>query len=167
MNIIGIAFYLVLLGKIVTTKDAAQSIIPDKNEQYIPAENGSNITLTLDLTLQSIAEKYLKQAVLENKCSRGGNIIMMDPTNGDILAMATYPDYNLNAPFEPNDSLKENWDKLSDSEKNNSLQKMWRNKSVSDAYEPGSTFKLITASAALEEGICKTDTAGDFYCKRI
>ena len=60
---------------------------------------------------------------------------MMDPTNGDILAMATYPDYNLNTPFEPNDALKENWDKLSDSEKNNSLQKMWRNKSVSDTYE--------------------------------
>ena len=152
-------------GKIVTTKDAAQSIIPDKNEQYIPAENGSNITLTIDLTIQSIAEKYLKQAVLENKCTRGGNIIMMDPSTGDILAMATYPDYNLNTPFEPNENLKTNWDKLSDNEKNISLQKMWRNKAVSDTYEPGSTFKLITASAALEEGICKTDTAGDFYCR--
>lgn len=151
-------------GKIVTTKDAAQSIIPDKNEQYIPAENGSNITLSIDLTVQSIAEKYLKQAVLENKCSRGGNIIMMDPTTGDILAMATYPDYNLNSPFEPNDSLKNTWDKLSDTEKNNSLQKMWRNKSVSEPYEPGSTFKLITASSALEEGICQTDTLGDFSC---
>ena len=92
---------------------------------------------------------------------------MMDPTNGDILAMATYPDYNLNSPFEPNDSLKETWEKLPDTEKSNTLQKMWRNKSVSDAYEPGSTFKLITASAALEEGICQTDTAGDFYCNRI
>lgn len=89
---------------------------------------------------------------------------MMDPTTGDVLAMATYPDYNLNTPFEPNDSLSSTWDKLSDTEKSNSLQKMWRNKSVSDAYEPGSTFKLITASAALEEGICETDTAGDFSC---
>ena len=165
MNIIGIVYFLEHHGKIVTTKDAAQSIIPDKNEQYIPAENGSNITLTLDLTIQSIAEKYLKQAVTENKCSRGGNIIMMDPTTGDILAMASYPDYNLNSPFEPNESLKTDWDKLSDTEKNNSLQRMWRNKSVSDTYEPGSTFKLITASAALEEGICQTDTAGDFSCK--
>lgn len=151
-------------GKIVTTKDAAQDIIPDKNEQYIPAENGSNLTLTLDLTIQSIAEKYLKQAVIDNKCGRGGNIIMMDPSNGDILAMATYPDYNLNTPFEPNETLKPNWEKLSDSEQSISLQKMWRNKSVSDAYEPGSTFKLIVASSALEEGICETDTEGDFEC---
>lgn len=77
-------------GKIVTTKDAAQSIIPDKNEQYIAAENGSNITLTIDLNIQTIVEKYLKQAVTENKCGRGGNMIIMDPSNGDILAMATY-----------------------------------------------------------------------------
>lgn len=89
---------------------------------------------------------------------------MMDPTTGDILAMASYPDYNLNSPFEPNDTLKTNWDKLSDTEKNVNLQKMWRNKSVSHTYEPGSTFKLITASAALEEGICQTDTVGDFSC---
>mgnify|MGYP001164423499 FL=1 len=151
-------------GKIVTTKDAAQSIIPDKNEQYIAAENGSNITLTIDLNIQTIVEKYLKQAVTENKCGRGGNMIIMDPSNGDILAMATYPDYNLNTPFEPNESLSSTWDKLSDTEKNNSLQKMWRNKSVSDTYEPGSTFKLITASASLEEGIVKTDTLNDFTC---
>lgn len=151
-------------GKIVTTTDAAQSIIPDKNEQYIPAENGSNITLTIDLTIQSIAEKYLKQAVIENNCSRGGNIIIMDPSTGDILAMATYPDYNLNSPFEPNESLSSTWDTLSNTAKNNSLQKMWRNKSVSDTYEPGSTFKLITASAALEEGIIETDALNDFNC---
>lgn len=151
-------------GKIVTTKDAAQSIIPDKNEQYIPAENGSNLTLTIDLNIQLIAEKYLKQAVIENDCKRGGNIIIMDPTNGDILAMATYPDYNLNTPFSPNDSLKTTWDSLSTSAQSTALQKMWRNKSVSDAYEPGSVFKVITASAALEEGIVETDTANDFSC---
>ena len=164
MNFIGIVYFQELLGKIVTTKDAAQSIIPDKNEQYIPAENGSNIVLTLDLNIQTITEKYLKQAVIENKCSRGGNIIIMDPTNGDILAMATYPDYDLNTPFEPNDSLASIWDKLSDTEKSSRLQKMWRNKSVSDTYEPGSTFKLITASAALEEGVVQTDTLNDFSC---
>lgn len=152
-------------GKILTTKDAAQSIIPDKNEQYIPAENGSNLTLTIDLNIQSIAEKYLKQAVIANECARGGNIIMMDPTTGEILAMATYPDYDLNTPFEPNENLKDKWESLSTSAQSEALQKMWRNKSVSDAYEPGSTFKVITASAALEEGIVETDTQGDFYCK--
>lgn len=151
-------------GKILTTKDAAQSIIPDKNEQYIAAENGSNITLTIDLNIQLIAEKYLKQAVHENNCNRGGNIIIMDPTNGDILAMATYPNYNLNTPFEPNESLEKSWESLSTSARNSALQKMWRNKAVSDAYEPGSTFKLITASASLEEGVVETDTANDFTC---
>lgn len=85
----------------------------------------------------------------------------MDPTNGDILAMATYPDYNLNTPFEPNTSLKSSWDSLSTPAQSTALQKMWRNKAVSDAYEPGSTFKVITASAALEEGIVETDTIGD------
>ena len=88
----------------------------------------------------------------------------MDPTNGDILAMATYPDYNLNTPFEPNTSLKSSWDSLSTSAQSTALQKMWRNKVVSDTYEPGSTFKVITASAALEEGIVETDTIGDFNC---
>lgn len=151
-------------GKILTSKDASQSIIPDKNEQYIPAENGSNLTLTIDLNIQLIAEKYLKQAVIENDCKNGGNIIIMDPTNGDILAMATYPDYNLNTPFSPNSKLKSTWDSLSASAQSTELQKMWRNKAVSDTYEPGSTFKVITASASLEEGIVETDTAGDFYC---
>ena len=88
----------------------------------------------------------------------------MDPTNGDVLAMATYPDYNLNTPFQPNETLESNWDKLSDIEKSNSLQRMWRNKSTSDTYEPGSTFKLITASAALEEDLAQTDTLNDFNC---
>ncbi len=151
-------------GKILTTKDASQSIIPDKNEQYIPAENGSNLTLTIDLNIQLIAEKYLKQAVIENDCKNGGNIIIMDPTNGDILAMATYPDYNLNTPFSPNSKLKSTWDSLSTSAQSTELQKMWRNKAVSDTYEPGSTFKVITASASLEEGIVETDTSNDFYC---
>ena len=89
---------------------------------------------------------------------------MMDPTTGDILAMATYPDYNLNTPFEPNDELKKTWESLSNDAQSQALQKMWRNKSVSDAYEPGSTFKVITASSALEEGVAETDTENDFNC---
>lgn len=88
----------------------------------------------------------------------------MDPSNGNILAMATYPDYNLNTPFEPNDSLKSTWESLSTSAQNTELQKMWRNKAVSDTYEPGSTFKIITAAAALEEGLVESDTKGDFSC---
>ena len=87
-------------GKIVTAQDAIQEDIPYENETYIPAENGNDITLTIDANVQSVVEKYLEQACIENECSRGGNAIVMNPKTGDILAMATYPDYNLNTPFD-------------------------------------------------------------------
>ena len=151
-------------GKITTLEDASSDLIPDKNENYTPAENGSNITLTIDANIQTIAEKYLKQACIENDCKSGGNVIIMNPSNGDILAMATYPDYDLNSPREPNSTLASTWYSLSDTEQLNSLYKMWRNKSVSDTYEPGSTFKIITAAVGLEENIVSTDTANDFSC---
>ena len=77
----------------------------------------------------------------------------MNPSNGDILAMACYPDYNLNTPYTPNSTLAQTYDSLSDEEKNESLYKMWANKSVAETYEPGSTFKIITSAAALEEGV--------------
>lgn len=94
-------------GKVTTAQDAIQEFIPDNNQTYIPAENGSDITLTIDANIQSIVEKYLKQACIDNKCTRGGNVIAMDPKTGDILAMATYPDYNLNTPFEMPASVTE------------------------------------------------------------
>ena len=136
-------------GKMLTVENAVKDLIPDKNESYIAAENGSNIVLTIDANIQTIAEKYLKQACIENDCKSGGNIIIMNPSNGDILAMATYPDYDLNSPREPNSTLATNWDSLSETEQLNSLYKMWRNKAVSDTYEPGSTFKIITAVVGL------------------
>lgn len=151
-------------GKLTTAISVTQTAIPDQNEQYIAPENGSNIYLTIDSNIQTIVEKYLKQAVEENNCQRGGNAIAMNPENGEILAMATYPDYNLNDPYTPNESLSEGWDKLSSQEQSNKLYSMWRNRAVLDTYEPGSTFKIITASIGLEENIVETDTAGDFYC---
>ena len=151
-------------GRVTTAIDAAQDSIPDEDEKYIAAENGSNITLSIDANIQSIAEKYLKQAVEENNCKNGGSMILMDPSTGDILAMATYPDYNLNTPFEPNDTLLATWDTLSSEEKTNSLYKMYSNKVVNETFEPGSVFKPIIASIGLEENIVQTDTAGDFYC---
>ena len=151
-------------GKIVSLESAGASLIPDKNETHIAAQNGGNITLTLDVNIQAIVEKYLKQACIENKCQYGGTAIIMNPNNGDILAMATYPDYDLNNPRTPNETLKNGWDKLSDEEKLNSLFGMWRNKNISDTYEPGSTFKIITASIGLEENTVETDTKNDFLC---
>lgn len=152
-------------GKIVSSKGSDQKEIPNAEETYISAENGSNLTLTIDLNIQSIVEKYLKQAVDDNNCKKGGNTIVMNPKNGDILAMACYPDYNLNSPYTPNAKLAETYNSLSDAEKGEALYKMWANKSVAETYEPGSVFKVITASVALEENITSTDNASDFCCK--
>ncbi len=151
-------------GKIVASKDARKAEIPNTEETYIAAENGSDITLTLNLKIQNIVEKYLKQAVEYNSCSRGGNAIVMDPTTGDILAMASYPDYNLNTPFTPNSTLQKTWDTLSPDDQKSALQSMWNCRSISDPYEPGSTFKVITSSIALEENITDTDIANNFVC---
>ena len=151
-------------GKLTTAIDVTQDAIPDKNEEYIAPENGSNIYLTIDSNIQTIVEKYLKQAVEENECKDGGNAIIMDSSNGDILAMATYPDYNLNDPYTPNSSISEGWDTLSGQEQTNRLYSMWRNRAVLDTYEPGSTFKVITASIGLEENVVETDTENDFFC---
>ena len=152
-------------GKIVVAQDALQGAIPDSNETYIPAQNGSDITLTIDANIQSIVEKYLKQACIENKCSRGGNAIMMNPQTGDILAMATYPDYNLNEPLAmPSNIEKKDWDKMNSEEKTNTIYSLYRNRAVTDSYEPGSVFKIITASIALEENIEESDVANEFNC---
>lgn len=152
-------------GKIVSSKGSDQQEIPNAEETYISAENGSDLTLTIDLNIQTIVEKYLKQAVDDNNCKKGGNVIVMNPKNGDILAMACYPDYNLNTPYTPNSTLAETYDSLSTEQKSEALYKMWANKSVSDTYEPGSVFKVITSAVALEENITSTDVADDFYCK--
>lgn len=151
-------------GKITTSIDSLQNSIPDANEVYIAAQDGYDITLSIDVNIQSIVEKYLKQAVTENDCKSGGSMVLMNPSTGDILAMASYPDYNLNTPFEPNESLKTTWDTLSSSEKSNALYKMYSNKVVNETYEPGSVFKIILAATALEENITKPDVAGEFYC---
>ena len=151
-------------GKITTSTDAVQDFIPDKDETYIAAENGSNITLTIDLNIQTIIEKYLKQAVIENDCNRGGSVIVMEPSTGNVLGMATYPDYDLNTPFEPTEELQDGWDNLSSTEKSDALAKVWRNICVSNTYEPGSTYKIITAAVGLEENLVETDTKDDFMC---
>ncbi len=147
-------------GKIVTSTDVHKDEISDEKGQYIEAENGNNIVLTIDANIQTIAEKYLKEAVEKNN-ARNGNVLIMNPNTGDILAMAQYPDYDLNTPFTPTSQYWINkWDSLSSSDKT----EMYRNIMVSSRYEPGSTFKLINSSIALEENITKTDIANDFSC---
>ena len=152
-------------GKIVSSRGADKQEIPNAGETYIAAENGSDLTLTININVQKIVEKYLKQAVEENNCEKGGNVIVMDPKTGDILAMANYPDYDLNNPYTPNEKLAQTYSSLSKEEQTEALYRMWANKSVSDTYEPGSVFKVITASVALEEDITETDIEGDFVCR--
>ena len=152
-------------GRIIKVTDAKGGEIGKEGEDYISAVDGKDIVVSIDMTIQSIAEKYLKQACIDNVCTDGGNVVMMNPKTGDILAMATYPSYNLNTPYEITDEeLKSNWESLTATERSTNLQAMWRNKAISDTYEPGSTFKLITASAALQEGITTTDKEGEFSC---
>ena len=152
-------------GAIQKHTDAKGGEIGEEGENYVPAIDGNDLVLTIDLTIQSIVEKYLEEACIDNVCTDGGSVIVMNPQNGDILAMANYPNYNLNEPYEPyTEELKATWDSLEQAEKTTYLQAVWRNKAIADTYEPGSVFKLITASAALEEGITDTDNEGEFSC---
>ena len=153
-------------GTIKRQTDAKGSEIGKDGEEYIPAQNGKNLVLTIDYNIQSIIEKYLEEACIDNKCTDGGNIVAMNPQNGDILAMATYPNYNLNEPYSAyTEELRKIWNDISEDEKTKNLQFVWRNRAITDTYEPGSTFKTITASASIQEGlVTDIDKEGQFCC---
>ena len=145
--------------------DAKGNIIGDTGESYNEWVKGNDLVLSIDMNIQAITEKYLENACIENVCTDGGNVIIMNPKTGDILAMATYPFYDLNNPYQVADpELFGMWSELDSSQKSTYLQGMWRNKAIADTYEPGSTFKLVTTSAALEEGIAEPDRAGSYSC---
>ena len=150
-------------GKSVSLKDAGQSEIANSEQTYIAAENGYDINLTLDVNIQSIVEKYLAEAVTNYECD-SGITIAMEPSTGKILALADYPSYDCNSPTTINTSLETIWDTLTDQQKNDARYNMWKPKAVTDTYEPGSVFKIITSAIALEEGITNTDILKDFYC---
>ena len=152
-------------GRVTSAQDAVQDLIPYEDETYIAPQNGNDITLTIDANIQQIAEKYLKQACEENECEEGGNVIIMDPDTGDILAMATYPDYNLNDPYTL-DFVPENvWKDMSGDEQYALQQQTWNNRAISYTYEPGSVFKIVTAAAGLEEGLADADTQNVYHCE--
>jgi len=152
-------------GKVVTTIALNSGEISDNHATYVEVENGSDVYLTIDVNVQSITEKYIKEAVENGKCEYAGSIIM-EPSTGNVLAMASYPSFNLNDPFTPNteEAIKK-WDTMTKDERANFLYSMWRNENVSDLYEPGSTFKTLVSAIALEENITETDIQKDFYCK--
>lgn len=150
-------------GKSVSLKDASQSEIANSQQTYIAAENGYDLTLTIDANIQSIVEKHLSEAVEEYKCE-SGITIAMDPSTGKILAMADYPNFDCNNKDTPNSKLAQIWDTLSSEEKSKSILRMWAPKAVTDTYEPGSVFKIITSSIAIEENVMEPDIAGTFNC---
>lgn len=151
-------------GKIVGSTDGKGRETPFTNEQYVAPTDGKDVVLTVDATIQSIVEKYLSKAIKENLAEYGMAVVMR-PSTGEVLAMASYPTYDPNDPFTPNtDELKNKWDSLSKKEKTDELSKMWRNRVISDTQEPGSTFKIVTSTAALEENVTQMDKAGDFNC---
>ena len=140
-------------GKIVGSTDGKGRETPFTNEQYIAPTQGKDVVLTVDATIQGIVEKYLAKAVKEN-IAQYGMVVVLRPKTGEVLAMANYPTFDPNEPFTPySDELKAKWDSLSKEDRTKELYAMWRNKAISDTQEPGSTFKIITATAALEENI--------------
>ena len=152
-------------GSISKMLDAKGNLMGDNSENYQDSIQGNDLILTIDMSIQAIAEKYLEEACIENVCTDGGNIIIMDPNNGDILAMATYPFYDLNNPYKiNNEEILNIWGELDSGQKATYLQSMWRNKAITDTYEPGSTFKLVTTSVAVQEGLAEPDKKGVFNC---
>ena len=147
-------------GYIDRAGNAKGEDIGTDGEKYVDPISGDDLILSIDMNIQSIVEKYIEEACIDNVCTDGASIILMNPKNGNIWAMANYPDYDLNNPYK-----LENSEGLEQKEKSLLLQAKWRNKAISDTYEPGSCFKLVTASSALEEKIVSgPDNAGEFCC---
>lgn len=144
-------------GKIVGATDTAGRETPFTNEQYIEPIDGNDIVLTIDATIQSVTEKYLKKAYEEN-IPDYAVAVALRPKTGEILAMSTMPNYDPNEPFKPIDkSLLSKWETMSSEERTNSLKDSWKNKVVTELAEPGSTFKVVTAAAVLEENVVGLD----------
>ncbi|MCD8026094.1 MAG: PASTA domain-containing protein [Clostridiales bacterium] len=153
-------------GRIITAQNANQTDMPFEYEQNVDAEDGNNLYLTIDETIQSICEKYMKQGIVNNNVLNRGVCIAMDVNTGAILAMVTVDGYDLNDPYTLPEDEQEEIDALPEDEQSEAeseaLSAMWRNKAISDTYMPGSVFKICTASMALEEGLVSNDST--FYC---
>ena len=178
-------------GKLITAKDAGGNELPVEYETYIPGEDGNSIKLTIDSTVQYYLEKYIEQAREDNKCLDGAAGIIMDVNTGGILGMTSKPDYDLNQHQEITDAIlleelnnyisgapavektdkEESEDETEETEdkkltaqekKTQLINLMRRNKLIVDTYEPGSTFKILTAAIAVEENL--VSSSDSFYC---
>ncbi|MEE1225029.1 MAG: penicillin-binding transpeptidase domain-containing protein [Clostridia bacterium] len=176
------------IGRVLTNQTATGTTLESQQQEYVEAaEKGNDVVLTIDETIQHFLEKRLEEAVLEHELKEGAAGIIMNPKTGEILAMATKPDFDANNPYDIDTFNKyaidftyegetdsdsddedatpkptEDPDNMSEKKIAAMRNKMWRNKAVSDTYEPGSTFKIVTAAAALEEHLVDMNTK--FYC---
>lgn len=149
-------------GRLTINTDIWGRQLPYDSERRIEAEPGSDLVLTIDETIQSFAEKEAYNALEEYNAKRV-TILVMEPSTGDVLAMASMPDYDPNEPRVPQDEeTKKEWESLSQDELVNAWNNLWKPHPITDLYEPGSTFKIITAAAALEENLVGLDS--HFYC---
>ena len=142
-------------GMILTTTDARGVELEGIAEDRMEPVDGNDLTISLDYNIQSYAEQMAAK-VMEEKEADGVGIILMNPQNGEILAMVNEPEFNLNDPYTLTEAFSSGGN-VSDEKKQELLNQMWRNKCINDTYEPGSTFKVITSSACLEEGVVKLE----------
>lgn len=162
-------------GRWIKTVDGNKMELPYNYQKKYEEEDGKNLVLTIDETIQHYAEKGAEKALKDNE-AKNASVIVMDPKSGDILAMASKPDYDPNErmtmDYDPNmpwidlgENQKKEFDEKSWQEKETDLYDMWKNPLISDIYEPGSTFKVLLLAASLEEGI--TDLNDTFYCDGV
>ena len=153
-------------GKLITAKNAQGDELPVQYETYVEAVDGQDVVLTLDHVVQQYLEKHLDVALAANKATSAAGIII-DVNTAEILAMAVKPDFNLNQPYTIEPAVAEQWKELTENEqkteRNAHLTSLWSNSLVNLTYEPGSTFKIVTAAMALEEGLITPQTGG-FVC---
>lgn len=153
-------------GRIITAQNARGTDMPFRYEQNVESEDGNNVYLTIDETIQSICEKYMQKGVEDNNVLNKGVCIAMDVNTGAILAMVTTDGYDLNNPYElsakDKKKIKSTPKKKQAEAESAALSNMWRNKAVADTYMPGSVFKMCVASAALEENLVNDKTS--FTC---
>ena len=154
-------------GRLVTARNAVGTDMPFEYEQMIPAENGYSLVLSIDEVVQHFVEKNLEEGIVNNKVANRALAIMMNVNTGEIISMAVKEDYNPNSPFTIVDPLEAaKVEALEGDEKakarSEALEKQWRNKAVSDTYDPGSVFKIITAAIGLEEGVVSEEST--FNC---
>ncbi len=153
-------------GRVVAAKDAAGNDMPLSYEVEVEATPGNSLRTTLDSYVQSVCEKYLEQAIIDNEVAHRGAVIAMNVNTGEVLAMAVKGDFDPNNPFTLSEADQATVDALEGDEKSQMLSQLrntqWRNKIVSDIYEPGSVFKVVTAAMALEEGV--TSLGNHYNC---